>query len=745
MMASRFCFGLLFAISYTVAQWPWHEPYVNSLPSFKDGLSIIDIRDYGCKGDGLFDNTACFTSAFNNTIEFRIIYIPAGNYTASAPLVFPGYKGGIESRIYLLGESVNSTVLHLAANSPAFQNTSAPQPFIRSGSSPAQNFFMSFQSFTVSLGPNNPGATGVALDTNNQGSLNNVSIVAAPSSMPPLAGVDLRFTGQIGPSLVKFVNVQGFKYGVWIATPVDSVTFEDLCFRNITTASIVNYGQTISIRRAISIGPQPLLLHSTAPNAALATLFDSVAINDNITTSITTSSTVAVNNTNGMLRIRNFTTSGFDLSISSAGWTSPPPVHDNCSLTYNNTTLHGGYLIKTLQDSDVTACCQACNDINANKTFCNAWTLVTDPSHDYLECSLWHCYSGVSHCNVQPSNTTELGIFNNTPPYFPSRTNITQPTVQSYLSHPIATLLKDDSIDPNGLNLPIKETPNRPIVSKWTLAFANSSNASIDCSPLLGRTLAAGAEHVYFSYRHDPWQFEGNVTIPPTTQLLYGAGVNVNGPSVWSVEGDQHDSPLFLEHFHGKRTQQITVLHNSQRPVVIRHTCTLKYQPNCNNGHVPGDLFLEDVCIAGLNLCNGQKVWARQLNTEIQRQLDLNLTGSGTSLWAFGWKIEGGAGGLVNMTEGSSFEAMSLFAYTTARPEPLIRPAFSVLNNSRLSVSFSEFNADNNPFQIIAREARDGQDVMLLHNDSRPGLLSSDGGHASVLMNLYKAQDDLAE
>lgn len=73
----------------------------------RDMLSLVDVRDYGAYGDGIFDNTAAFTAA-NAAAAGRRVLVPAGSYylddsvTFDVPVEFEGTVMMPEDKMLLL-------------------------------------------------------------------------------------------------------------------------------------------------------------------------------------------------------------------------------------------------------------------------------------------------------------------------------------------------------------------------------------------------------------------------------------------------------------------------------------------------------------------------------------------------------------------------------------------------------------------------------------------------------------------
>ena len=88
---------------------------------------MVNVREFGAKGDGKHDDTAALTAAIaaagTDTGAFfwrtRIVVLPAGTYRVSAPLVKRYVNGRFGSGMILIGESPSETTIRLADQAPA--------------------------------------------------------------------------------------------------------------------------------------------------------------------------------------------------------------------------------------------------------------------------------------------------------------------------------------------------------------------------------------------------------------------------------------------------------------------------------------------------------------------------------------------------------------------------------------------------------------------------------------------------
>ena len=232
---------------------------------FPEDSGVINVRNppYGAVGDGASDDTVAIQTALSEfPNQGKIIYLPHGVYKISVTLTWPKAPGGnSEKNTILQGQSREGTVLLLADNLPNFQNAKRPKPAVFTGLAPAQRFRNAVRNLTIDTGRGNPGAVGLQFNASNQGTVREVDIVSGDGL--GVIGLDMAFTGEIGPCLIKNVRVRGFDLGVKCAHSVNSMTFENLEVWDQAVAGLVNDGQTVSIRGFQSRNSVPALINTS--------------------------------------------------------------------------------------------------------------------------------------------------------------------------------------------------------------------------------------------------------------------------------------------------------------------------------------------------------------------------------------------------------------------------------------------------------------------------------------------------
>ena len=230
-------FLLLILATGALAQTPINFP--------KDG-GMIDVRDFGAVADDAVDDTFAIQKALDAFPNGnRIVYLPAGTWIVSDTLRWPKGEGGNgEKRTILQGAGMALTKIVLPASTPGFADK--PKALLWTGVKPAQRFRNAVRDLTLEIGAGNPQAIGMQFNASNQGCIRNVTIRAAKDSGH--IGLDMGFTDEIGPLLVRNLTVEGFETGVVTKWPVNSNTFEHITLRGQRKLGWHNYHQMIFVR-----------------------------------------------------------------------------------------------------------------------------------------------------------------------------------------------------------------------------------------------------------------------------------------------------------------------------------------------------------------------------------------------------------------------------------------------------------------------------------------------------------------
>ena len=254
----------------------------------------VTLAPYNADNTGVTDATAAIQAALD--VGSGLIYLPNGTYKVSNTLKW----GGTQKRTTLQGQSRAGTIIKLANNAAGYSDAAAPKTVIWTGKNPAQRFSNGIRNLTVNTGSGNPGATGIQFIANNQGGMYDVLIKSDDNH--GVYGLDLGYTDEQGPCLIKKIEVIGFKTGIRILHAVDGVVLYNITLKNQTQYGINNDGQCLSIENLVTTGSVPALVNT---GAGIATL-----INSTLTGTGNASGIAAITNSGGIF-VRNVNTTGF--------------------------------------------------------------------------------------------------------------------------------------------------------------------------------------------------------------------------------------------------------------------------------------------------------------------------------------------------------------------------------------------------------------------------------------------------
>ncbi len=249
---------------------------------FPDDAGVIDVTKapYNAKGDGVADDTDAIQTALDDYPSAnRIIYLPNGTYRVSHQIEFgisrrrhPGQKidgrDPLHQRLTILqGESRDRTIIQLQDHCADFQtvgidekNKDIGRPLARgvvwTGETVAQHFRNAIRNLTVDTGSGNPGAAGVQFNASNQGCVHAVKIVSQDGQ--GAIGLDIGFTGDSGPAVVRHVEIIGFDYGIWAAN-LNSFTVWDAALKGQRKAGIRSPYEVLMLHRIRSENRSPAL------------------------------------------------------------------------------------------------------------------------------------------------------------------------------------------------------------------------------------------------------------------------------------------------------------------------------------------------------------------------------------------------------------------------------------------------------------------------------------------------------
>jgi hypothetical protein len=272
---------------------------------------------------------------------------------------------------------------------------------------------------------------------------------------------------------------------------------------------------------------------------------------------------------------------------------------------------------------------------------------------------------------------------------------------------------------PNSLRIPVLETPKivPDDLDNWVSVteFGAKSGFKHDSTKAIQKAIDSGKSTVYFP--------KGEYLISNTIYLRENVKRIIGMESIILAKGKAFQDPeipvfrlesgtsdvVSLERFWAMYGSQANywVEQADSRTLVLRNLMMGNYRNT-----VSGKLFIEDVA-GDVWEFNRQRVWARQLNTEVNKRKILN---NGGSLWILGLKTEK-AGTIIETNNRGTTEVLGGLVYPASVQVPTDEPAF-VSNESELSVVIgeSQYNRGGR-YQIMIRDTKDGVTRVLKNRD----------------------------
>jgi len=164
---------------------------------------VVNVKDYGAKGDGVTDDTAAIAQAITANIDksrYRsnpFIWFPNGTYLVTGPIEgrvrVPGveegknFSAGWRSMLMLIGETRKGVVIKLQDNAPGYGDPAKPKWIVATGSEADKKdnygggnraFRHGILNLTVDAGSGNPGAIGIDFIASNRGTVDGVTLRA---------------------------------------------------------------------------------------------------------------------------------------------------------------------------------------------------------------------------------------------------------------------------------------------------------------------------------------------------------------------------------------------------------------------------------------------------------------------------------------------------------------------------------------------------------------------------------------
>lgn len=293
------------------------------------GSGVVNVKDYGAKGDGRTDDTKAIEEAITaniNKSRYRanpMIWFPDGTYLVSGPVEgrnkVPGYdKGKVFSAgwgcmLMLIGETRSGAVIKLKDNADGYGDAAKPRWIVATGSESEKKdnyggggnraFRHGILNLTVDAGSGNPGAIGIDFISSNRGTVDGVTVKAAPGSGHTGIAMTRAWPG---PAIIMDVRVEGFARGMALDHYQYGMTFENIHLSGQRVIGVHNTNNVLAMRRVTYRGSASF--YNGTKGHSYISLLDSDIQGEDASGGAALSSA-------GMVNLRRVSVSGFKLAL----------------------------------------------------------------------------------------------------------------------------------------------------------------------------------------------------------------------------------------------------------------------------------------------------------------------------------------------------------------------------------------------------------------------------------------------
>ena len=280
--------------------------------SFPLDGNVIDVAmQYPGAAPNGADNTAAVQQAITDNVgKGKVLYFRDGVYHFSTALDYALAHAG-ENRLWLQGQSQENTIFKWNDNLPLFQGPGNVVALDLYNGNNGNEFGNYIDDLTIDIGAGNPKAVGLQYQTNNFGSVKNVTIRSSEPAHRGATGLDIAFN-EPGPMLLENVTIDGFDKGIIAAPQQYSAVFEGLTLRNQRVQGLEVYRLPLSIHNFTSVNTVPAVVLDSGYGWGNVVITDSnfsggapgayAVINQNIAANQASA---------GLVLLRNLTTSGY--------------------------------------------------------------------------------------------------------------------------------------------------------------------------------------------------------------------------------------------------------------------------------------------------------------------------------------------------------------------------------------------------------------------------------------------------
>lgn len=203
--------------------------------------------------------------------QIPMIYFPNGTYLVSDTvsyttpelhnMMYHYTSGGFELNrcIRMIGQNKEQTIIKLKDHCPGFEY-GQERPVVNFMLGERSNVSMSnyFENMTIDIGKGNPGAVGLVFFANNSGAVRNVKIQSSDENYVGAIGFHIK--GELHSACnVYSLTVEGFKYGISVATHRTCSHFENIVLENQTKYGFKIENNAVQIIGLKGKGDVPML------------------------------------------------------------------------------------------------------------------------------------------------------------------------------------------------------------------------------------------------------------------------------------------------------------------------------------------------------------------------------------------------------------------------------------------------------------------------------------------------------
>ncbi|MCX7594840.1 MAG: glycoside hydrolase family 55 protein [Fischerella sp.] len=257
---------------------------------------------------------------------------------------------------------------------------------------------------------------------------------------------------------------------------------------------------------------------------------------------------------------------------------------------------------------------------------------------------------------------------------------------------------------------------------KWVSVekFGAIPNDNKDDTAAFQAAIDSGATTVFVP-RSGDFTINGSLRIRGKVRRFIGTSGWLNGKG--EIIADNGSEPtLIIENFFVTRGSKLKWKNFANRTVVYRSIVNFNLESNSI-----GNLFIDDVSIADRTrfLNPAQHIWARQLNPEIQTEI--NVVNRGARLWILGMKTEQSKT-KIQTTNGGFTELLGGLIYTNGTKDPT-DPLFQIVNAyaSFSGVAEAYFPKKNSQPVWLWVEEKRGFQTKRLHRNQIPARMTTNG------------------